>query len=292
MSICDRGNRTSCDRWLVVTLLLVMLATTPQTIATASGKNNDASPGAQARDQVVVLHGLGRSARGMWLLARRIENAGFEVHNLDYPSTKEPIPELVERLAEHVDTCCSSPERSVHFVTHSLGGVLVRAYFQKKRPSNLGRVVMLSPPNQGSELVDPFSSHPLFRWMTGPVAHVLGTGSESLPRRLGPADFELGIITGNRSINPMASWMITGEDDGTVSVESARLAGMADFLVVPKTHTFIMNSSEVAGEVVHFINNGEFSSKASRSMSSSAALDKTTAQTFASDNTPHQRVTP
>ena len=71
----------------------------------------------------------------------------------------------------------------------------------------------------------------------------------------------MGIITGSRSLNPLTSWLVTGEDDGKVSVESAQLEGMADFLVVPNTHTFIMNSSQVAQEVVHFLEQGSFSQR-------------------------------
>jgi pimeloyl-ACP methyl ester carboxylesterase len=195
----------------------------------------------------------------MWLLAHRLKKSGFKVHNVDYPSTKLGISELVDELATHVNACCDEGQKPLHFVTHSLGGILVRAYLAEHRPQNLGRVVMLSPPNQGTELVDRVVSHPLIRWATGPTAQELGTAPSSLPNRLGPADFELGVITGSRSLNPVASWLIAGADDGVVSVSSARLKGMADFLVVPKSHTFIMNSSEVAREVIYFLNHGAFS---------------------------------
>jgi len=195
----------------------------------------------------------------MWLLASRLTEAGFEVHNLDYPSTEETIDQLVEMLNGEVKQCCLSSEKPLHFVTHSLGGILVRAYLAQKRPDNLGRVVMLSPPNQGSQLVDELRDSPLFQWATGPAGQELGTDPSNLPNRLGPADFEVGIITGSRSLNPLTSWLVTGEDDGKVSVESAQLEGMADFLVVPNTHTFIMNSSQVALEVVHFLEQGTFS---------------------------------
>ncbi len=162
-------------------------------------------------------------------------------------------------LDGEVEQCCLSSEKPLHFVTHSLGGILVRAYLAQKRPDNLGRVVMLSPPNQGSQLVDELRDSPLFQWATGPAGQELGTDPSNLPNRLGPADFEVGIITGSRSLNPLTSWLVTGEDDGKVSVESAQLEGMADFLVVPNTHTFIMNSSQVALEVVHFLEQGSFS---------------------------------
>jgi hypothetical protein len=214
---------------------------------------------AEPMGQVVVLHGLGRSSMSMWLLASRLTQAGFEAHNFDYPSTQAGIQELVAVLSNQIEQCCLSSEEPLHFVTHSLGGILVRAYIAQKRPHNLGRVVMLSPPNQGSQLVDELRDNPLFQWATGPAGQELGTDSSNLPNRLGPADFEVGIITGSQSLNPLTSWLVTGEDDGKVSVESAQLEGMADFLVVPNTHTFIMNSSQVAREVVHFLEQGSFS---------------------------------
>ncbi len=229
--------------------LLVALVTTVPTIHV----------GAEPLGQVVVLHGLGRSSLSMWLLANRLTQAGFEVHNFDYPSTQASVQELVGVLSNQVEQCCLSSEKPLHFVTHSLGGILVRAYIAQKRPHNLARVVMLSPPNQGSQLVDELRDSPLFQWATGPAGQELGTDPSNLPNRLGPADFEVGIITGSRSLNPLASWLVTGEDDGKVSVESAQLEGMADFLVVPNTHTFIMNSSQVAQEVVHFLEQGSFS---------------------------------
>ena len=217
--------------------------------------------GAEPVGQVVVLHGLGRSSLSMWLLANRLTQAGFEVHNFDYPSTHASVQELVGVLSNQVEQCCLGSEKPLHFVTHSLGGILVRAYIAQKRPHNLGRVVMLSPPNQGSQLVDELRDSPLFQWATGPAGQELGTDPSDLANRLGRADFEVGIITGSRSLNPISSWLVTGEDDGKVSVESAQLEGMADFLVVPNTHTFIMNSSQVAREVIHFLEHGSFSQR-------------------------------
>lgn len=241
----------------------VALATLALTAASAPTEASEAANVQASPAHVVVLHGLGRSSKTNWLLSHRLEDRGFRVHNLDYESTKRAPAELVADLREELSACCANdPSTKVHFVTHSLGGILVRAYLAEHRPSSLGRVVMLSPPNKGTELVDRFEDHPWFRWATGPTAQQLGTHSDSLPVRLGPADFELGIITGNVSLNPIASWMITGEDDGVVAVESARLEGMADFLVVPRTHTFIMNSSDVTDEIVHFLNHGTFSSEA------------------------------
>ena len=195
----------------------------------------------------------------MWLLARRLSQSGYTVHNLNYASTNRSVSELVRDIDSQLNECCSADTTRLHFVTHSLGGILARAYIASHRPLNLGRVVMLSPPNQGSEIVDLLGDSTLFGWTLGPAGRELGTAESSAPNRLGPADFELGIITGSRSLNPITSSIVAGTDDGKVSTESARLEGMRAFLVVPKTHTFIMNSRLVADEVVHFLESGSFS---------------------------------
>ena len=146
----------------------------------------------------------------------------------------------------------------VHFVTHSMGGVLVRHYLSIKTIENLGRVVMLSPPNHGSEVIDALADKPGFEFINGPAGKQLGTGPESLLLVLGPANFELGVITGNRSINLINSMMIPDQDDGKVSVASAKLDGMADFLVVSHTHPFIMKARDVIEQAVLFLRHGCF----------------------------------
>jgi hypothetical protein len=118
---------------------------------------------------------------------------------------------------------------------------------------------MLSPPNKGSETVDLLKDYSLFKKILGPASMQLGTDPESFPNSLGPADFELGIITGDRTIDPISSWIIPGVDDGKVAVEKTKLEGMTDFLLVNVSHTYIMENPEVVLEVMHFLENGRFS---------------------------------
>ena len=140
-----------------------------------------------------------------------------------------------------------------------MGGIIIRLYLKSHRVPELGRVVvMLSPPNAGSEVVDRLKDNCFFKWLNGPAGRQLGTEAEGLPRKLGHADFELGIITGDRTINPILSTMIPGPDDGKVSVESARLDGMKDFIVIHATHPFIMKNREAIRQTIYFLKHGVF----------------------------------
>jgi triacylglycerol lipase len=210
-------------------------------------------------DTVVLLHGLGRTSKSMTYMQQKLSEAGYQVYNYGYESRKAEIDSLVVDLHQYLKTCCNQKESDLHFVTHSLGGILVRALIARDRPENLGRVVMLSPPNQGSETVDLLKDYSLFEKIFGPASMQLGTDPESFPNSLGPADFELGIITGDRTIDPISSWIIPGKDDGKVAVEKTKLEGMTDFLLVNVSHAYIMENPEVVLEVTHFLRSGRFS---------------------------------
>ena len=195
----------------------------------------------------------------MAILGGRLESEGFRVVPFGYPSTSEPLDILVDHLRSEVGRCCGvSSAATVHFVTHSMGGILLRAYLAQQPRPHKGRVVMLSPPSQGSEIVDAFSESPLLRSLLGHAGSRLGTDVTGIASQLPPIRFSLGIITGDRSLNPLGSWLIPGPDDGKVGVDRARLDGAADFIVLPATHTFIMNRDDVAVEVAHFLRRGRF----------------------------------
>jgi pimeloyl-ACP methyl ester carboxylesterase len=216
-------------------------------------------------EAAVLLHGLGRSHRSMGRLAHALRAAGYAVENVGYPSTQQPLEKLVHGwVRPAVDRLSAHGATRIHFVTHSMGGILVREYLRKARPPNLGRVVMLAPPNAGSEIVDRFGGFRLFAWVLGPAALQLGTSAEHGPQRFGPADFPLGIITGNRSLNPLLDHVFADANDGKVTVSSARLDGMSDFRVLPLGHTFIMQRRAVIDEALHFLAHGRFRKPPSR----------------------------
>ena len=149
------------------------------------------------------------------------------------------------------------------------GGILLRVYLKDNVLPNLGRVVMISPPNRGSELVDRLGTLSLFRFLHGPAGLQLGTGPGSLPLRLPAVEFELGIIAGDRSLLPLYSWWIPGPDDGIVAVERTKVEGMKDFIVLPHSHTFIMRSERTLAQILRFLRTGSFDHEESEEEESS-----------------------
>lgn len=228
----------------------------------------DAPHGQSGLQCVILLHGLGRTSHSMQPMADALTEAGFKTVNLDYASREHPIEELaMQVIPQGLQRCSAVGATKVHFVTHSMGGILVRYYLSQKSLESLGRVVMLSPPNQGSEVADAMQDSALYQWYNGPAGQQLGTEPGSFVQKLGPVRYPVGVITGSEHafFDFWLSDLIPGRNDGKVSVARAKVSGMADFLVLPYSHPFIMEAPEVIKETIQFLRQGCFRCTGSQS---------------------------
>lgn len=220
---------------------------------------NNLKPIEKHTECIILIHGLVRTSHCMNKAASLLSSYGYQVINLNYPSRKLEIDLLVsQHILPVIEEYKSKGYQKIHFLTHSMGGILLRYYLSKYSLQNLGKTVMLAPPNKGSEIVDKLGHLYLFFLLNGPVGRQLGTNSNSIPMQLKNLDFDTGIITGYKSINPLLSLLIPGRNDGKVAVERAKAKGMKDFLVVPYTHSFIMQRTTVIHQALYFIQNGTF----------------------------------
>lgn len=187
---------------------------------------------------------------------------GYEVLNVDYPSRTATIPALGARAAAEISAW--HPDAPVDFVTHSLGGLILRYAVAAGHlePSRVRRAVMLGPPNAGSELADALPRIPLigsiYARLTGPAGLQLGTGPTDIPAQLPPVNFTVGVIAGTRSYNPVFSALLGGPSDGKVRVDRAGVSGMRDFVTVPHWHPVLMRPAGVHALVLRFLERGTF----------------------------------
>jgi len=248
------GQMLPALRTLIIGCLMTCL---PTLARTADLETSEYTPLGEC---VVLLHGLSRTDFSMEKMANVLADRGYADSNVHYNSRGHNIEELADiAIDQGLDECRSLDARRIHFVTHSLGGILVRYYLQHNNVAELGRVVMLAPPNHGSEIIDVFRDFPGFEFFSGEPATQLGTdGPESIPATLPPVDFELGVIAGTRSLSPIFSLALPDRDDGKVTVESTKVDGMQDFIEMPFNHTFIMRSNAVIEQVIHFLQRGRF----------------------------------
>ncbi len=211
-------------------------------------------------EQVVLLHGIARSASHMENLQTFLEDKGYVVFNLDYPSTSHTLEKLASIVAADIAVKIRA-DKPVHFIGYSMGGIVTRAILNKYRPDNLGRVVQLASPNNGSEVADFLQDNWLYEKVYGPAGKQLITEDAGIDKLLGKVDYELGVVAGNFSIDPVSSSIIPGEDDGKVSVESTKVNGMQDHVVVYASHTFFPQNEEVQTRALEFIRFGRFLAK-------------------------------
>lgn len=190
-------------------------------------------------------------------LERALIEQDYTTVNRHYQSRAYPIEILAEKAIAPALAQCP-PDGEIDFVTHSIGGILVRQYLSEHTIDRLNHVVMLGPPNQGSEVVDKLRHFPGFHFLNGDAGMQLGTGKLSVPNQLGDANFDVGIIAGNKTINWILSAFIPGSDDGKVSVARTRLGGMNDHLEMPVSHPLMMKNDKVIAQVVYYLQHGKF----------------------------------
>jgi pimeloyl-ACP methyl ester carboxylesterase len=212
----------------------------------------------EQNETVVLLHGLCRTSRSMVKMERALEAEGYNVINVDYPSRSATIKELTEQVFQGLEATAlrHSDSGKVHFVTHSMGGVLLGRYLETHQLSNLGNVVMLAPPSRGSEVPDRLGGLKLYQWINGPAGNQVGTDSH--PLRLDVPGSDIGVIAGDRSINPILSLLIPGPDDGKVSLTRVRPEGATDVIRLHVTHACMMRNRQVISQTIAFLGNGAF----------------------------------
>ncbi len=209
-------------------------------------------------EAVIVLHGIARSASSMATFAKRLEDRGFDVLNVDYASTTYVLEELVEKIHPEIEVFLKAHhDKKVHFAGYSMGGLLIRAYLAKYKPANLGRVVMLGTPNHGSEVADFLRENWAYRKVYGPAGLQLTTDQDYMAK-FGLPDYEFAVIAGDRSIDPVSSNIIPGDDDGKVSIKSTHLEGEKDHIILHTNHFAMPENFAVAVEAAHYLRYGFF----------------------------------
>jgi pimeloyl-ACP methyl ester carboxylesterase len=237
------------------------------------------------KDHVVLIHGLGRSWKAMLGLHWYLRRAGYQVLNFDYPSRRITIKQAVDEwLSPALQNLKIEPGQKVHFVTHSLGGLVFRAWAKQRDTTfPLGRTVMLAPPNQGSEIMDHLQGRTWAYWLFGPVVNELGTGPESTAKQLGPVPPETHIIMGRRSLIPLFKHLLGPESDGVVTILGGHAAGEAGFSTVDSDHTLIMWRPSVLRKLLDILRSPE--SVSSKPQDASAKNDWTSASVVAQEQT-------
>ncbi len=211
-------------------------------------------------DTVVLIHGLMRSRRSMWMVGVWLKYQGYRVVSIGYPSMRMSIADAVEKhIAPRLAALKLEPGAKVHFVTHSMGGIVFRAWAARRDAGfPMGRAVLLAPPNRGSEIIDELRQWGWVRWLLGPVSAELGTDAASTPNSLGPLPQDTGIIMGNRDRMPFFRRLLKAESDGVVTIASAQGDGAAEFTLLPTDHTLIILQPTVIRAVHRFLQSGSF----------------------------------
>ena len=210
------------------------------------------------KESVIVIHGFARRAQSMEPLVHKVHQAGYEVRNVGYASISQSVDEIKTEVFSKFDQYISkNPEKKIHFVGHSLGGLLVRAYLDQKKLKNLGSVVLMGTPNKGTSLVNEHEDKWYFAWL-GPVIAELGVDNSQFLKTLKAPYYTVGVIAGSKPYSRWSSETLKGQNDGLVAVESTKLEGMSDFIVIDVNHSRMKRDPKVIEQVIYFLKNSEF----------------------------------
>ena len=209
----------------------------------------------------MLIHGLGRSNTAMSHLAEQLEDAGYQVYRVGYSSFATTPEEMIAEVTRQINDCCDDPERRIHFVGHSLGGLMIRAYLEDYTPQQLGNTVLVGTPNRGTQVADRYQDNCFIKFLM-PAALALGTHDLSLPNQLAAPYYPVGVIAGVKQGDNNEDYL-PGLDDGLVPVESTKLDGMTDFVQLEIGHSMMRYDAEVAAQIVTFLQQGKFAQKPS-----------------------------
>jgi len=247
------------NKGLVCVILILLSIAAPLAVVKADDSRSDASLSGELAECVILLHGMGRTEASFQRMAESLRDEGYLVWNSPYRSSTDKVGVLAVRAIDSgLEYCATNEAANIHFVSHSLGGILIRQYLQDHEIVGLGKIVMIVPPNHGSEVADVLSNIFLYRWIMGPAALQLGTNEDGLIAQLEEISGVIGVIAGNKSWNFVFSSVIPGPDDGKVSVRSAGLNEMEDMIELPESHTFILRSDPVIQQSIYFLKHGRF----------------------------------
>lgn len=239
----------------VIAFLLGFLVWNMATVDTTEQHKSDT----EGERWVILIHGVLSSPLSMLKIENALKDSGYKTINFEYSSRKEPIDTVISRLHKEITGISGTGKNigSINFVTHSFGGIIVRHYLEKHEVDNLGRFVMIAPPNKGSEWSSILLEIPFFDWLLGSASQNLKPEDISIS----PPPCEFGIISGKSGLETGFNPLLDGDNDGTVTVEETRLEGMKDFIVITGQHTVLLGLDKTVKNVLAFLETGNFIEK-------------------------------
>lgn len=213
--------------------------------------------GPEKQEYVVLLHGIVRTYRCMRPLEKALMKAGFHVVNIDYPARKQNVQKTADDVYKLISPLCNIQNITIHFVTHSMGGLVIRQLLNQYSITNIDKIVMLGPPNQGSEVADFLKNNFLYQKVYGPAGQQLTTSKakeDPFPR----INLRIGVIAGTKCLDPFCYFLLPKPHDGKVTVESTKIENMQDHIQLPVTHSFMMYNKNVISQTLQFLRKGHF----------------------------------